>query len=1030
MFSEIPKPADTNPRIDTADVKLPRASTTGTQASTTLASTSQENAVQQVQITAFQDVESPAIANLPMAQSTTSIAHFDNTFDIKEFLQRPVKLWHSSLDIGTKYGINEFTEGTPQPVIKQWSLPGEILSRGGKLSKVRNHQYFKADIKIKLVLNTSPFVAARFYLTYSPYETTISESRRQQWASMAGLTAYPGVEIDAQLDNSVEITVPFASFKESYVLTAKEEDFVTLSLYALTPIMGATGASIDIAVYAWFENIELNIPTLKLPIGDDGNDVTVKYKKEPLTQDQMLRLNIGRSVQNLKRTNKVAYDYIMANLGNVSRVHGAMQIQAENVTQKGPIEEIASTVGDIAGVVGGLPIPVVSEIAPVVGWVSDIVGKIAGIFGWSKPNSYAQVAPLQNVPGKFYTHFDSEDQSVSLSLTAKNELDKLNNIFPSAADEMDLGYVCANPALKYVIPWESEQKSGEQFLFNSTFVIPVGIGSFNAKKLSNAVGTSGSLTLGPSAIYSCPEDSGASVSGYIPYMAFNKFSNQEGSGSGYLATYLAKVQAEGTVNRFLLSTAPCEYVSQLFKYWRATLCFKISIVKTAFHTGRLEIFFDPGMYKYKPNTEFIEPDAEAYFDQGDDSTANNYKYILDLTNDTEVTIRVPFVSEKLFLSTKGLNGGTEMPTVQQVADSIIGALVIKPVTNLKHPETVSKEVKILVWKWAEDVVFSCPINSGGSDLAVYNKDEKITFPGVDVTDIDRNILRKLPVSIAGKDYNMKCSNSFTEGDCDDGFITNNGDCIRVSGTAQINIGNKAEGNVITFFSTTNVEGENMNACKNAAGERLVNLRPLLRIFREYLNIDGNGQDINLTINAQAEDSRASPDYLSYLSYMYRFFRGGFRYKVISSGARVTSRLVEKTGDTGKITPSHITFPTLNPIHEVSVPYYSQFRKLPISSKEVGIMQLNVKTDAAYADVLRAGNDDLTFGWLMGTPQLCPGNTKVTWNRIIAQGNSDKWQTYTSKATWDRLAVGDANGATKPPVEQASGTISGIPIMTN
>lgn len=211
----------------------------------------------------------------------------------------------------------------------------------------------------------------------------------------------------------------------------------------------------------------------------------------------------------------------------------------------------------------------------------------------------------------------------------------------------------------------------------------------------------------------------------------------------------------------------------------------------------------------------------------------------------------------------------------------------------------------------------------------------------------------------------------------------------------------------------------MNACKNAAGERLVNLRPLLRIFRDYLSVDGGGQAINLTIDAQAEDSRASPDYLSFLSYMYRFFRGGFRYKIISTGSRVTSKLVEDKTDTGKLTPSHITFPTINPVHEISVPYYSQYRKLPISTEEAGIMKLNVKTDATYADILRAGNDDLTFGWLMGTPQLCPGNTKVTWNRIIAVSNGTKYTPTASKEAWERLGKGDAGGPINPPVEKAS-----------
>lgn len=422
---EIPRPATSNqPRIDTTDVKIPKTSSGSfSQSTTALASSSQENNVEQVEITAFQDVEAPAIAATPMPQNTTSISHFDITFDIKEFLRRPVKLWHSQLGVGEGNPISEFVERDPQTPIKQWNFPGDLLTLGGKLDKVKNHQYFKADVKMKLVLNTSPFVAGRFYLTYSPYENTISDSRQQRWASRSGLTAYPGVEIDAQLDNSVEITIPFASFKESYVLTTNSENFVTASLYGLTTIKGAVGATMDIAMYAWFENVELNIPTLKEPV---GMEPPVQYIEKQLSPFELNRMNIGRKVEQLRVKNKLAYDYIMKEMGmKVSgsmqiSIRGSMQIQAETLAA-GPIGSIAGTVKDVAEVVGGLPIPVVNEVAPIVGWVADIVGSIANIFGWSKPNSYTQVAPLQNVPGKFYTHFDSEDQSVSLSLTAKNE---------------------------------------------------------------------------------------------------------------------------------------------------------------------------------------------------------------------------------------------------------------------------------------------------------------------------------------------------------------------------------------------------------------------------------------------------------------------------------------------------------------------------------------------------------------------------------------------------------------------------------
>lgn len=998
---EIPRPATSNqPRIETADVKIPKASTLPGPQSTTLAASTQENNIQQIEITAFQDVEAPAVAITPMSQNTTSVSHFDATFDIKEFLRRPTKLWHSQLGLGEGNPISDFVERDPQTPIKQWNFPGDLLSVGGKLEKVKNHQYFKADVKMKLVLNTSPFVAGRFYLTYSPYENSISESRQQKWASRSGLTAYPGVEIDAQLDNSVEITIPFASFKESYVLTTNAENFVTASLYGLTKIKGAVGATMDIAMYAWFENVELNIPTLKDPVGMEPH---IQYVERTISPFEANRQNIGRKIEQLRVKNKLAYDYIMKEIG-MDKVAGRMQVQAENLTQKGPVESIAGTVKDVAGVVGSLPIPVVSEVAPIVGWVADIVGSISSIFGWSKPNSYAQVAPLQNVPGKFYTHFDSEDQSVSLSLTAKNELDKLYNIFPSAADEMDLGYVCANPAIKYITTWQSVAKAGEQFVTEPILVIPVGIGSFNAKELNSAEGfTNPSVFKANQVIYGCPQDA-YPKGGFIPYICFNKAAQLDSK------IYDVELRVRGQQDRFLLSTAPCEYVSQLFKYWRATLCFKISVVKTAFHTGRLEIFFDPGMYAYKERSKFIEPDTNFYKDK---DTSNNYKYILDLTNDTEVTIRIPFVTEHLFLSTKGLNGGQNLPTPEQVMESIIGALVIRPVTNLMCPDTVAKEVDIVVWKWAEDVVFSCPVNAGGTNLAIYSRDIKNDFPDTYPSDIDHEILRNLPAEIGGRQIMMNCAATEEGGTdpCPDGFLTTDGKCLKVAGSVQINIGNKAEGNVITFFQTTDIEGENMKACKNACGERIVNLRPLLRIFREYVKSEGV---LNLTIDPQTEDNLEDPDYLSYLSYMYRFFRGGFRFKIMSDGTRVTSRLTEKANDTGKLTPSHISFPSLNPIHEISLPYYSKYRKLPISSKEAGIMKVQIKgTDVTQADLLRAGNDDLTFGWLMGTPQLVPGNSNVKWTSIDVIANENTYTNWESPNLIARLKKGAPGAPTAP-----------------
>lgn len=177
-----------------------------------------------MQVTTFHDVEAPETAVTPMAQDTTRIDTMDNTISIKQFLQRPVKLEHFVLTPGIKY-LRKTVTTQAQDAIRSYNLPYAVLDKGGKIPKIQNHQYFKANIRVKLTLNTNPFVAGRFYLTYSPYENDIVQARQQKWASRAGVTAYPGVEIDAQLNNSVEMVIPFPSYKEAYVLTGEPENF-------------------------------------------------------------------------------------------------------------------------------------------------------------------------------------------------------------------------------------------------------------------------------------------------------------------------------------------------------------------------------------------------------------------------------------------------------------------------------------------------------------------------------------------------------------------------------------------------------------------------------------------------------------------------------------------------------------------------------------------------------------------------------------------------------------------------------------
>lgn len=845
-----------------------------------------------------------------MAQDTSSARNMDDTHSIIQFLQRPVLIDNIEIIAGSTADDNKplkryvLDQANKQPFVKSWTLPSTVLKAGKKAEKLANFKYLRCDVKVKLVLNANPFIAGRLYLAYSPYDDKVTTARSVLTTSRAGVTGYPGVELDFQLDNSVEMTIPYASFQEAYDIVTGTDDFVQLYLFTITPILSPSSTSanskVDISVYMWLDNISLVIPTYRT-----SPDLMRQPTTRTLTQMVPNPLNkdaeaIKKALNAAKAQNPSGYKYIMGVLENYAPEikDVTMQVNAPKSKAKptsenpkiGPISEVASGVKTAAN--GIERIPVLGEIAkPVtaaVKWFADVVGTVAAIFGWSKPRNQNQVMPYQNVPAWGYSLYKGIDMSVPLAYDPNNELGDLKDVFPSAVDEMAIGYVCGNPAVKHVLTWKTTD------------------------------------------VVQSPISNGDDWGGVIPV------------GMPCYSKTIRSVKGETTTtNTEIIDAAPCEYVANLFSYWRATMCYRITVVKTAFHTGRLEIFFEPGTIPITTTATNITPDLKQ-LDKVNAPSDNNYKYILDLTNDTEITIRVPYVSNKMFMKTTGIYGGNSEST-WNFSESFTGFLCIRPVTKLMCPDTVSDNVSIVVWKWAEDVVVVEPKPLLSGPTQVYNP----------------------PATTRSK-----------------------ADIINVS--MQINLINNTDENEIQFFDYGNASSMNAEVLMKGCGEQIVNLRTLLRTFRtisDNWNLAANEKTpittLTDTVDAQGRD------YISYLSYLYRFYRGGRRYKFFnitplkqSQTCFVRSFLIPRNYKADEINtdgPSHITYPVINPVHEVEVPFYSQYRKIPIASTsdkgyDSSLMYYtNVGTQQIVA---RAGNDDFSFGWMIGPPQLQGITTEV------------------------------------------------------
>jgi len=112
--------------------------------------------------------------------------------------------------------------------------------------------------------------------------------------------------------------------------------------------------------------------------------------------------------------------------------------------------------------------------------------------------------------------------------------------------------------------------------------------------------------------------------------------------------------------------APVAFVSQFFKYWRGGLKFRIKLVKTEFHSGRLVISYCPG---YHGNATWATVASEYL-----------WREVVDIRSASEIEFEVPYVSPELY-------------TQFGIA---VGELYIHVLDPLVAPSTVESAIPIII----------------------------------------------------------------------------------------------------------------------------------------------------------------------------------------------------------------------------------------------------------------------------------------------------------------------------------------------
>jgi hypothetical protein len=404
-------------------------------------------------------------------------------------------------------------------------------------------------------------------------------------------------------------------------------------------------------------------------------------------------------------------------------------------------------------------------------------------------------------------------------------------------------------------------------------------------------------------------------------------------------------------NDALFSIGSFAYTCLLAKFWRGSINYKLTMVKTSFHAGRFAIIYCP-----EPPPSLIG-----------DLLSTNYSIVVDLaTPDAEISFTVPYMSNIAWKRT--YYGGSE-------SEAHSGYIGIYAISNLISPETVSSEVD-----------FFMEI-SAGSDF-------ELAKPTLQMAD---GAIIPITPAIKISDYDEV-----------DGLKTKVAKLVVKEVIKQINRPSTmygAEAQIEMNLVPRNSNGYAKDITMATMGERFTNLRSYMKRFSPTIQIardnwfayqpifkqnDGATDLGYYGVNTIIADSTTATKQikpstpLSLVSNLYRFYGGGTRIKLAMTDFNQSITYGISDGFPNRaldLAPSTVAEPQfvinclVNNLCELTIPYYSTLksrvfgRSATAENNIQASMNINGSTTVKNVTLYEAASDDMTMFFLIGPPVM-------------------------------------------------------------
>jgi len=341
---------------------------------------------------------------------------------------------------------------------------------------------------------------------------------------------------------------------------------------------------------------------------------------------------------------------VWASMENV-KFYGTADYQSSSDQELKSVGEgpISGPLTSITKTLNGISdLPFIGHYTRPASWVTEALARAAKHFGFSSPALQAGVHPILNMPHAYNANADMPRPVQSLSLNQSNAVSIDPGVSGSKIDEMSIDY------LKQIYAY----KTG--FDYTS----------------SNAVNTLLFET---------------AVNPLLPYNT------------------TTITNATPAVTYTLANHCPAGYMATKFRYWRGSIKYRIKLVKTEFHTGKLLVCWVPFNNQAQPYTSPPTVDGSYY----------RYRQIIDISQGNEFEFIVPYMSPRPWKSVLQVeNGGfVGSPSVigdarASATDFANGYFSIIVVDQLRAPDVASQTVRILLEAaGGEDFELCDPANS-------------------------------------------------------------------------------------------------------------------------------------------------------------------------------------------------------------------------------------------------------------------------------------------------------------------------------